>query len=62
MILRALTCCLISFQIQGNQKELVQDLMMKAKQIEYLINSLPEPEPEEAQVSRSQHVQGPCRS
>lgn len=26
------------------------DLIVKAKQIEYLINSLPEPEPEEEQV------------
>jgi len=35
----------------ANQKELVTDLIIKAKQIEYLINSLPEPEPEEVQVS-----------
>jgi hypothetical protein len=28
----------------------VTDLIVKAKQIEYLINSLPEPEPEEEQV------------
>ncbi len=34
----------------ANQKELVTDLIVKAKQIEYLINSLPEPEPEEEQV------------
>ena len=34
----------------ANQKELVTDLITKAKQIEYLINSLPEPEPEEEQV------------
>jgi hypothetical protein len=27
--------------------------MVKAKQIDYLINSLPEPEPEEAQVGGS---------
>ena len=27
-------------------------MIVKAKQIEYLINSLPEPEPEEDQVSR----------
>jgi len=38
-----------SFRI-ANQKELVTDLITKAKQIEYLINSLPEPEPEEDQV------------
>jgi Subunit 21 of Mediator complex len=36
--------------ITANQKELVTDLIVKAKQIEYLINSLPEPEPEEEQV------------
>ena len=35
----------------ANQKEMVTDLIVKAKQIEYLINSLPEPEPEEEQVS-----------
>jgi mediator of RNA polymerase II transcription subunit 21 len=34
----------------ANKKELVDDLMMKAKQIEYLIQSLPIPEPEEVQV------------
>lgn len=34
----------------ANQKELVTDLITKAKQIEYLINSLPEPEAEEEQV------------
>ena len=34
----------------ANRKELVNDLMMKAKQIEYLIQSLPTPEPEEVQV------------
>ncbi|KAJ3508048.1 hypothetical protein NMY22_g16736 [Coprinellus aureogranulatus] len=36
----------------ANQKELVTDLVTKAKQIEYLINSLPEPEPEETQARR----------
>lgn len=36
---------------EANKKELVGDLIVKAKQIDYLINSLPEPEPEEAQVS-----------
>ena len=35
---------------KANQKELVDDLMVKAKQIEYLIQSLPTPEPEEVQV------------
>lgn len=34
-----------------NKRELVADIMVKAKQIEYLISSLPQPEPEEAQVS-----------
>ena len=44
-------CCYkISFFCVANQKELVADLITKAKQIEYLINSLPEPEPEEDQV------------
>jgi mediator of RNA polymerase II transcription subunit 21 len=28
----------------------VQDLIVKAKQVEYLINALPVPEPEETQV------------
>lgn len=36
---------------EANKKELVTDLIVKAKQIDYLLNSLPEPEPEEAQVS-----------
>jgi hypothetical protein len=34
-----------------NSKELVADLLAKAKQIETLINSLPIPEQEEEQVS-----------
>ena len=34
----------------ANKKELVNDLMAKAKQIEYLIQNLPTPEPEEVQV------------
>ncbi|KIJ45040.1 hypothetical protein M422DRAFT_29895 [Sphaerobolus stellatus SS14] len=37
---------------QANQKELVADLMRKAKEIEYLIESLPVPEPEEIQAAR----------
>ena len=35
----------------ANKQELVTDLVTKAKQIEYLITSLPEPEPEEEQVT-----------
>jgi mediator of RNA polymerase II transcription subunit 21 len=34
----------------ANKRELVQDLIVKAKQVAYLINSLPEPEAEGAQV------------
>ncbi|KJA20840.1 hypothetical protein HYPSUDRAFT_68165 [Hypholoma sublateritium FD-334 SS-4] len=42
---------------EANQKELVTDLIVKAKQIEYLINSLPEPEPEEEQAHRLQELE-----
>jgi len=38
---------------EANKRELVTDLIVKAKQIDLLINSLPEPEPEQAQVSIS---------
>ncbi|EDR09891.1 uncharacterized protein LACBIDRAFT_318194 [Laccaria bicolor S238N-H82] len=41
----------------ANKKELLTDLMVKAKQIEYLINSLPEPEPEEEQAKRIQQLE-----
>ena len=34
----------------ANKKELAGDLALKAKQIDYLIQSLPPPEPEEKQV------------
>ncbi|KAJ7473629.1 hypothetical protein B0H11DRAFT_1339821 [Mycena galericulata] len=34
----------------ANKRELVTDLIVKAKQVEYLIESLPEPEAEEDQV------------
>ncbi|KAF8181914.1 hypothetical protein K438DRAFT_1908115 [Mycena galopus ATCC 62051] len=37
---------------EANKKELVTDLVVKAKQVEYLIKSLPEPEPEEEQAKR----------
>ena len=40
----------------ANKKELVRDLIVKAKQVEYLIKSLPEPEPEEEQVSFWDHT------
>lgn len=36
----------------ANRRELVADLMVKAKQVEYLIQSLPEPEAEQQQVRR----------
>ncbi|KAJ7126039.1 hypothetical protein C8R44DRAFT_780884 [Mycena epipterygia] len=39
---------------EANKKELVTDLIIKAKQVEYLIKSLPEPEPEEDQAKRLQ--------
>lgn len=37
---------------EASKKELVNDLMAKAKQIEYLIQNLPTPEPEEVQAAR----------
>ncbi|KAJ7737557.1 hypothetical protein B0H16DRAFT_1661878 [Mycena metata] len=39
---------------EANKKELVTDLIVKAKQVEYLIKSLPEPELEEDQAKRLQ--------
>ncbi|KAJ7904079.1 hypothetical protein B0H13DRAFT_2025279 [Mycena leptocephala] len=41
---------------RSNKKELVTDLIVKAKQVEYLIKSLPEPEAEEDQVYISTSV------
>ncbi|KAF8707054.1 hypothetical protein AX14_013706 [Amanita brunnescens Koide BX004] len=41
---------------EANKKELARDLIVKAKQVEYLINSLPEPEPEEEQAKRLQEL------
>ncbi|KAI5830216.1 hypothetical protein K523DRAFT_272679 [Schizophyllum commune Tattone D] len=40
-----------------NTTELVTDLVRKAKQIEYLIQSLPEPEAEETQARRLQALE-----
>ncbi|PBK60680.1 hypothetical protein ARMSODRAFT_897633 [Armillaria solidipes] len=42
---------------EGNKRELVVDLIAKAKQVEYLIQSLPEPEAEEEQAKRLQRLQ-----
>ncbi|KAJ7493857.1 hypothetical protein FB451DRAFT_1215569 [Mycena latifolia] len=39
---------------EANKKELVTDLIVKAKQVEFLINSLPTPEPEAEQAKRLQ--------
>ncbi|KAJ7500882.1 hypothetical protein B0H11DRAFT_1994787 [Mycena galericulata] len=41
---------------EANKKELVNDLVVKAKQVEYLIKALPEPEPEEDQAKRLQSL------
>ena len=51
-IIDALIC---TRAILENKKELVTDLMVKAKQVEYLINALPVPEPEETQVCSIAH-------
>ncbi|KAH9939039.1 uncharacterized protein BXZ73DRAFT_89121 [Epithele typhae] len=42
---------------EANKKELVTDLIVKAKQVEFLIQSLPEPDPEEQQVERLQALE-----
>ncbi|KAK0232534.1 hypothetical protein IW262DRAFT_1498945 [Armillaria fumosa] len=42
---------------EANKKELVTDLMVKAKQVEYLIQSLPQPEEEEEQAKRLQQLE-----
>ncbi|KAJ3533115.1 hypothetical protein NM688_g7327 [Phlebia brevispora] len=42
---------------EDNKRELVTDLMVKAKQIEYLINSLPQPEAEEVQAKRLEELE-----
>ncbi|KAI0762503.1 hypothetical protein C8Q74DRAFT_1290569 [Fomes fomentarius] len=43
--------------LEANKKELVTDLIVKAKQVQYLIQSLPEPDPEEKQVERLQALE-----
>ncbi|TFK48030.1 hypothetical protein OE88DRAFT_1705070 [Heliocybe sulcata] len=43
--------------LEANKKELVNDFVVKAKQIEYLIESLPEPEAEEAQARHLQELE-----
>ncbi|KAI0932813.1 hypothetical protein AcW1_000171 [Taiwanofungus camphoratus] len=43
--------------LESNKKELVTDLLVKAKQIELLIQSLPEPESEEVQAKRLQSLE-----
>ncbi|KAI0638898.1 hypothetical protein C8Q77DRAFT_1078200 [Trametes polyzona] len=42
---------------EAHKKELVTDLIVKAKQVEYLIQSMPEPDPEEEQVERLQALE-----
>ncbi|KAF8588527.1 hypothetical protein K439DRAFT_1538514 [Ramaria rubella] len=42
---------------EANQKELVTDLVRKAKEIEYLIEALPVPEAEEVQSSRLEQLE-----
>ncbi|KAI1790503.1 hypothetical protein LXA43DRAFT_1016548 [Ganoderma leucocontextum] len=44
-------------EFEASKKELVTDLIVKAKQVEYLIQSLPEPDPEEKQVERLQALE-----
>lgn len=40
-----------------NKRELVADLVRKAKQIELIIESLPAPEPEQAQAARFEQLE-----
>ncbi|KAF5345120.1 hypothetical protein D9757_013867 [Collybiopsis confluens] len=42
---------------EESKKELVVDLVRKAKQVEYLVNSLPDPEGEEEQALRLQQLE-----
>ncbi|KAI0727586.1 hypothetical protein C8Q72DRAFT_781403 [Fomitopsis betulina] len=43
--------------LEANKRELVNDLVVKAKQIDYLVQSLPEPEAEEVQANRLQDLE-----
>ncbi|KZT68857.1 hypothetical protein DAEQUDRAFT_711377 [Daedalea quercina L-15889] len=43
--------------LEANKRELVNDLVVKAKQVDYLIGSLPEPEAEEVQANRLQELE-----
>ncbi|EPS99659.1 hypothetical protein FOMPIDRAFT_53231 [Fomitopsis schrenkii] len=43
--------------LEANKRELVNDLVVKAKQIDYLVQSLPEPEAEEVQANRLQNLE-----
>ncbi|KAF9453100.1 hypothetical protein P691DRAFT_96323 [Macrolepiota fuliginosa MF-IS2] len=47
---------------EANKQELVTDLVVKAKQIDYLVNSLPAPEPEEAQAKRLEALEDEMKS
>jgi len=47
---------------EANKQELVTDLIVKAKQIDYLVNSLPAPEPEEAQAKRLEALEDEMKS
>ncbi|KAF7793319.1 hypothetical protein EIP86_004431 [Pleurotus ostreatoroseus] len=42
---------------EDNKREMVSDILVKAKQIEYLINSLPQPESEETQAKRLESLE-----
>jgi len=46
---------------EANKRELVADLVRKAKQVEYLIQSLPEPEKEEDQARRYEQLENDIR-
>ncbi|KAF9269903.1 hypothetical protein L218DRAFT_1477 [Marasmius fiardii PR-910] len=46
---------------EENKRELVMDLMVKAKQLEFLISSFPDPGPEEIQARRLQVLEGEMR-